>query len=54
MKEPDHISLERLRQVADDPETILSELEECHLGGCLDCLSAFERILCLDQDRIDL
>jgi hypothetical protein len=48
-----HIPFERLREVADNPETVLTEFEQQHLDACLECLSAFERILCLDSDRID-
>jgi hypothetical protein len=53
MRNSAHIPFERLRQVADDPESVLTEFEQRHLDACLECLSAFERILSLDSDRID-
>ena len=51
MLELEHIGLDRMKEVGTQCEAYLTEDEQFHLNGCLECLDVFGRLILLSDDE---
>ena len=47
----EHVSIERIRLVANDRNAFFTEEEQRHIQECLECLTSFEEIFWSDEDN---